>query len=101
MFYLFYIGLRSHFEEVKTLTKKICRIITSNNFKMTEEREHQIEFICDWFRLTIYDNAKGIQFTSEDYCLELKVLFWFDVYDSEDGTSGENDGIYWITIEKF
>ena len=87
MIYTFYLGKQKDFYSLKDIIKNIIYNIANNDMELAEDSDHEFEIDCDWFNLSVSDNAKGILFTSEDYNMQLEYLFWFEIHYLENDSS--------------
>lgn len=75
MFYTFYIGIDCAFDKLKKNIENY--IIESGDILRNSIEEFVISF--DWATINIKEGGQGLVFTSEDYEMELKYSFWFDI----------------------
>ncbi|KKO55200.1 SitI3 family protein [Paenibacillus sp. DMB20] len=84
MFYIFYMGIDCAFEEIKRVIEE--RILTEPAGEGGEVlRNTAEEFVVsfDWATLRIKEGGHRLVFASEDYGMELRYSFWFDILSDQ------------------
>lgn len=88
MFFVFYmssIGIRS-FAELKDFTIKIMPNAELNIPQMPQKSQviknsdDLLDFWCDYFSLSLRNGGQHVEFRSQDYGMNFKYQFWFDIY---------------------
>lgn len=78
MFYTFYIGTDRTFDELKeNMERHIKNSHVGGEVLRSTEEEFVISF--DWATLSIQEGGQALRFASEDYEMELRYRFWFDI----------------------
>lgn len=80
MFYILNIGADCTFDELKRSMESHLANMSSNE-AVDVLRNTPEEFVIsfDWATLSIQEGGQGLRFKSEDYDMELRYSFWFDI----------------------
>ncbi len=86
MSYKLYLGTKFSWDELKNV---VINVFNENVIRGMQIYKNADKFSigCDWFTLYISDSSEGIGFASEDYALDLKYQFWFDLLSSVEGST--------------
>ncbi|MGM1046307.1 hypothetical protein SAMN05661091_5499 [Paenibacillus uliginis N3/975] len=78
MFYILYIGTDYAFDELKKMLEDhLVHTVEDGEILRTSSEELVISW--DWATLSIKEGGQGLRFTSEDYEMELRYSFWFEI----------------------
>lgn len=86
MFYVLYLASDniSDFNQMKKLVKDITPVVASDilngRLQISEDSNDTLKIWCEYFALRVNNGGQHVRFRSEDYGMEFKYQFWFDVY---------------------
>ncbi|MDQ6419788.1 SitI3 family protein [Paenibacillus sp. LHD-117] len=75
MFYTFYLSSNIPFDELKRIISE-----SISNDEIIENSEKRYEISSDGFNLRTREGSDGVKFRSEDYGINFRFEFWFDIY---------------------
>ncbi len=86
MFYVFYLASnnRNSFTQIKKtvidITPTVSQDISKGSPQIVEDTDDQLRIWCDFFSLVVKNGGQSVRFRSEDYGMNFRYQFWFDVY---------------------
>lgn len=84
MFYVFYMGIDRAFEEIKRVIEdQILKEPVGEGGEVLRNTAEEFVVSFDWATLRIKEGGPGLAFASEDYGMELRYSFWFDILSEE------------------
>lgn len=83
MFYTFYIGMDCSFAELKENIESHLNKSDHAAGEILRSTAEQFVISFDWATLSVQEGGQAIRFTSEDYEMELRYRFWFDILPAQ------------------
>ena len=84
MFYIFFMGCDTGFDQIKKVIYDIMLGKEGYNPRVVEDGEKIFDILCKYFALRVKIDYIGTRFRCEDYRLNLNCQLWFDAYRTDE-----------------